>query len=204
NRFLGPPPTTRIGEYFGIGIFGGTAYVAWNGNSSSGEQVFLKSFGIRGALTVTGTPGNDTITLRSTPGNSAFAEAIVNGQRQYAGLWSALSSVTIAASAGNDTDNIENAVAGTPVTVNMSTAAGTVNISPVAQNLSNIQAPVQVNGATTGIDNLNVFDRSSAAGRSYTLNNLSINRAGAATISYNTLINFVTVTGGSGANTYTS
>ena len=37
NRFAGPPPTTRIGEYFGIDLFGGTAYVAWNGPRPSGR-----------------------------------------------------------------------------------------------------------------------------------------------------------------------
>src|SRR5439155_23392711 len=30
NRFAGPPPTTRIGEYFGSDLFGGTAHIAWN------------------------------------------------------------------------------------------------------------------------------------------------------------------------------
>ena len=40
NRFAGPPPTTRIGEYFGIDVFGGTAYVAWNGpRPNGGAQV---------------------------------------------------------------------------------------------------------------------------------------------------------------------
>jgi hypothetical protein len=61
----GPPPTTRIGEYFGLAAWGGTAHVAWNGNTfagfdhPTGQQVWMKSFAIRGSLTVTGTPGDD-------------------------------------------------------------------------------------------------------------------------------------------------
>src|SRR5262249_54397066 len=96
NRFAGPPATTRIGEYFGVALFGGTAYVAWNGNTRdafgnpTGQQVFFDSFAIRGSLTVTGTDGNDTITLRSLAGGADYAEVLVNGRREYAGLWSAL------------------------------------------------------------------------------------------------------------------
>jgi hypothetical protein len=95
-RFSGPPPTTRIGEYFGIAAWGGTVYVAWNGNTFSGlnnpvgEQVWTKAFPIQGSLAVTGTSGDDTVTLRNLAGNPDFVEVLVNGQRQYAGLWSGL------------------------------------------------------------------------------------------------------------------
>src|SRR5262249_16379149 len=107
NFVAGPPPTTRIGEYFGIAIWGGTAYVAWNGNLFEGftnpvnQQVWMKAFAIRGSLTVTGTPGSDDIIIRNMADNPGFVEVIVNGQRQYAGLWSALTGITVSASPGD-------------------------------------------------------------------------------------------------------
>jgi hypothetical protein len=89
NYREGPPPTTRIGEYFGLGIWGGTAYVAWNGNTfagfdnPTGQQVWTKAFAIRGSLTITTPPGDDYITIRTMPDNPAFVEVIVNGQRRF-------------------------------------------------------------------------------------------------------------------------
>ncbi len=37
NYGSGLPPTTRIGEYFGLALWGGTAYVAWNANTFAGS-----------------------------------------------------------------------------------------------------------------------------------------------------------------------
>ena len=120
NYFNGPPPTTRIGEYFGSALFGDTAYVAWNGNSTStGEQLWFKAIAIPGALTITGTSGDDSITIRSLPGNADFAEILVNRQQQYTGLWSGLTAITVTATSGNDTINTEGTPASVPVTVNL-------------------------------------------------------------------------------------
>jgi hypothetical protein len=205
-RFPGPAPTTRIGEYFGVAIFGGTAYAAWNGNTFSsfnnptGQQTWFKSFGIRGALTVTGTPGSDLITLRTTPGNSAFYEAIVNGQRQYAGLVSALSGVTVAATTGDDTVNVENTVAGTPVSISQGSGTDTVNISPTAHLLSNIQASVNVNGGS-GFDGLTINDSADGADALYTLGSSSVGNSFSSPITFS-LQNSVVVTGGNQRNEY--
>jgi hypothetical protein len=125
DRFLGPPATTRIGEYFGIALFGGTAYLAWNGNSFRGstpaapQQVWFSSFAISGALTVLATSGDHTFTVRSIADNPDFVEVLVDGRPEYVGLWSALTGITIAATAGNDTVNIEDTAAGVPVMVNL-------------------------------------------------------------------------------------
>ena len=46
-------PTTRIGEYFGLANFGGTAYVGFNGNSATAgtsEQILFDAFPIAGTL----------------------------------------------------------------------------------------------------------------------------------------------------------
>jgi hypothetical protein len=117
NRFGGPPPTTRIGEYFGIALFGGTAYLAWNSNIFTGgvataQQVSFGSFAVNGSVTVSGddggVPTDDNITLRSIAGNPTFIEVLVNGQRQYAGLTAALAGgISVNGLAGNDTLTVD-------------------------------------------------------------------------------------------------
>jgi hypothetical protein len=209
NRFSGPPPTTRIGEYYGIAIWGGTAYVAWNGNSFNGfnnpvgEQVWTKAFAIRGALTVTGTSGNDTITIRNMPTGSQgsdFVEVLVNGQRQYAGLWSALTGITVAGTSGNDTINIEDSAFGVPITVNEGGGTDTVNVSPTAQFLDHIQGNLTI-GFGAGVDTLNLFDRNDGFNDTYTMNPNNVTRTASALISYAGQ-NFVNINGGTGNVTY--
>src|SRR5262249_15168525 len=77
-----PPPTMWIGEYFGVAVFGGMAYVAWSGNTFSGirpigDQVWFTSFALSGALTIAGTPGDDSMTVRSMAANPDFVEVLV-------------------------------------------------------------------------------------------------------------------------------
>ncbi len=114
-RFPGPPPTTRIGEYFGIDVFGGTAHLAWNGNIFTGatptnQQVVYSNFAVSGALTISGDDAgvtDDSITLRRLAGNNAFIEVLVNGARQYAGLQEAITAITVNGLGGNDTLTID-------------------------------------------------------------------------------------------------
>jgi hypothetical protein len=190
NYFDGPPPTTRIGEYFGSGLFGDTAYVAWNGNTSTGEQVWFKAIAIQGSLTVSGTGGDDKITIHTMTDNRDFAEILVNGQRQYAGLWSGLTGITVAATGGNDTVNIEDTPAGVPVTVNLGDGADTVNLSPAAKDLSTLASTVTVNGGS-GSDTLNLFDNGMSSNQNYTLTNSTVARPGMATVTYQSLSNVV-------------
>jgi hypothetical protein len=206
QRFPGPPPTTRIGEYFGIGLWGGTAYVAWNGNTfasfgnPNGEQVWTKAFSIRGALTVTGTSGNDTITVRNMAGNSAFVEVLVNGQRQYAGLWSSLTGISIAPTAGNDTINLEDVAAGVPVSVTLGSGSDTVNLGPVAASLSNILSNVTVTGGS-GSTSLVALDQSSFTSQTFTLAAGSLARAGGPTVTYSGVTDLF-LYAGAGGNTF--
>ena len=112
NRFGGPPPTTRIGEYFGIDLYGGTAYVAWNGNSFTGgvptnQQVLFDSFSIAGSVSITGDENgfaeDDVFTVRRIAGNTNSVEIFLNGQREYAGLLSGWQQLNIFGLGGNDT-----------------------------------------------------------------------------------------------------
>jgi hypothetical protein len=185
----GPPPTTRIGEYFGICVWGGTAYVAWNGNTFAGfnnpanQQVWTTAFAIRGSLTVTGTPGNDFITVRSMADNPDFVEVIVNGQRQYVGLWSALTGITVNATSGDDYVQIDDIVADRPVTVNLGNGADGVDLGRAATDLDNIQGPVVVHGGS-GTDTLFLRDANHAGNVSYTFAGSVFSRTGSSIVSY--------------------
>ena len=95
-QFGSPPgPTTRIGEYFGLDLFGGTAYVAFHGNDpaappTAAQRVVFDAFPIAGSLVVDGddrgSPYNDVFVLQAIAGNPDMIEILVNGIRQYAGL----------------------------------------------------------------------------------------------------------------------
>jgi hypothetical protein len=185
----GPPPTTRIGEYFGIGISGGTAYVAWNGNLFQGfnnpvdQQVWMKAFAIRGSLTVTGTPGNDDIIIRTVADNPDFVEVLVNGQREYAGLWAALTDLTVNATTGNDYVEIDDTVGSTPLTVNLGSGTDTVDVAQASIDLDKIQGPLVVHGGS-GTDTLLLRDANHLSNVNYTFAGSTFSRTGSAVIGY--------------------
>jgi hypothetical protein len=122
---VGANETCRIGEYFGIDHFGGTAYVAWESNTRNaggavtGDQTHFSAFAIAGSLTVSGddsgAPTNDTFTLRQVAGNPGFIEVLVNGQRQYAGLLDGVANGITINGLGGDDDLIVDYVNGDPV-----------------------------------------------------------------------------------------
>jgi hypothetical protein len=115
NRFVGPPVTTRIGEYFGIDLFANTVHLAWNGPSplgpatQTGQQVVYDKFAIPGTVTINGDQSgsaiNDSFVLDRIPGSSEI-EVTVNGVREYAGLPEGLSLV-INGLGGNDTLTVD-------------------------------------------------------------------------------------------------
>ena len=119
NRFAGPPVTTRIGEYFGLANFGGTAYVAWRDSSRDAmnnpvgpSRVLFDAFAINGSLTVTGDDGggpvNDNIVLRQIANDPGYIEVLVNGQRQYAGLLDGIAGgIKVNGLSGNDTVTVD-------------------------------------------------------------------------------------------------
>ena len=114
--------TYSLGNYFDIEVFGGTVYVAWNGNERviglpSAHQVYFDLFPVFGTLNVTGLDTDDTFEVRSMPDNPDFLEVWVNGQREYAGLRESLvGGIQFDGLAGNDTLVVDFEVgAGTPV-----------------------------------------------------------------------------------------
>jgi hypothetical protein len=121
NRFTGPPPTTRIGEYFGIDLFANTVHLVWNGPTPLGpatqtnQQVVYDKFAIPGTVTVSGDDTgttDDAFVLSRISGTSAV-QVTVNGVRQYAGLLEGLALV-INGLGGNDTLTVD-ATNGNPI-----------------------------------------------------------------------------------------
>ncbi len=106
-----PGPTTRIGEYFGIDLFGGTAHLVINGNvAGDNMQLVYDNFAIGGQLIVDGDdngPTNDDIVVRRMAADNDFLEVLVNGQRQYAGLLEGLTQLVVNGLDGNDTLTVD-------------------------------------------------------------------------------------------------
>jgi hypothetical protein len=152
-------------------------------------------------LTITGTSGDDTITVHNLAGDPTSVEVIVNGASVFTGAWSDLGGIVIAATSGNDTINIENDAAGTPITVNLGNGADVVNLSPLAHNLGNLMASVAVNGGG-GADTLNVNDQGTATAQSWTVAANSLTRSSAGPVSFGGISTLI-VNGGDGNNTYT-
>jgi hypothetical protein len=181
NRFAGPPPTTRIGEYFGSDLFGGTAHLAWNGNSFSGatpvgHQVWYNDFAISGTLGITGDDtgvSNDTITLQTLAGNASYFEVLVNGVRQYAGLKTAITGITINGLGGNDTINLTDTPAGIPVTVNGGVGNDIINIGN--GNLDALATSITVDGGTD-TDTVNINDSTATFNDTYTVTSSTLSR----------------------------
>jgi hypothetical protein len=151
-------PTTRIGEYFGMDLFGGTGYVVWNGNTpgdeTTSQQLFFDAFAIAGSLTLTGDDAgvtDDSIELRNIAGNTDFIEVNLNSERQYAGLQEGLSGgITVEGRDGNDTLTIDFSN-GDPIPTGRLTYDGGDGIDAVSY--ANSPSGVTVNlAAETAID----------------------------------------------------
>jgi hypothetical protein len=160
----------------------------------------MKAFAIRGSLTVTATAGNDYITIRSRAENPDFIEVMVNGQRQYAGLWSALTGITINATAAGESVLIDNTVAGTPVILNLGNGNDIVLIGGTAEDQDAIQGRVTIHGGP-GSDTLIIPDEYNAASTTYAIAASSVSRIGSAGISYDH-ISALNLFGGFGNDTY--
>jgi hypothetical protein len=196
----------RAGDLSGInvdpsdGTFWGANEFA-NTENTANWGTAVANFTLGTTLTINGTPGDDTITVHNLTGDPTSVEVIVNGASVFTGPWASLAGITIAASTGNDTVNVENDAAGVPIVVNLGNGTDVVNLSPVADNLGNLMAAVTVNGGG-GADTLNVNDQATATAQSWTVASNSLTRSGAGSVSYGGISNLV-VNGGGGNNTYT-
>jgi len=86
----GPPPTTGIGNSFGIAITGSTVFVAhdantFSGMTATGQQVGIDSFSLPGTLVITANAGNDVITIRQSSSNSGTDVVLLNNVVVFTG-----------------------------------------------------------------------------------------------------------------------
>jgi hypothetical protein len=189
-------------EYTGLAAVDGTAHMFWADNRGftttfHSWSAYASTWNAANNLAITGTGGPDTIVLRSSAANPDFAEVVVNGQLEWAGLWASVGTVTIDGLGGGDTINIEDTLSGTPVTVN-ARDGDTINVAPTAQSLDHIQGDITVAGQG-GTYALNLFDQNDPAGDTYTLAGTTVTRTGAALITYDTAGGLV-LNGGNGAS----
>jgi hypothetical protein len=108
----GPPPTTGIGNSFGIALAGSTVFVAHNANTFSGptatgQQVGVDSFALPGTLVITPSTGNITITIRRTSSTSDIDVVLLNNVPVFTGSLASLSG-GIVINHGQDVDNEPN------------------------------------------------------------------------------------------------
>ncbi len=108
----GPPPTTGIGNSFGIAIAGSRIFVAhqsntFSGMTATGQQVGVDSFALPGTLVISPTSGNITITIRRTSITSDFDVVLLNNVPIFTGSVESLAG-GIVIQHGLDVDNEPN------------------------------------------------------------------------------------------------
>ncbi len=211
-------------EYIGLAVRDGTAQAFWadNRGATQGEFVgdtdaYSASVASRSSYNVLTIKGdgnlNDIIILRNHPLNWNYAEVIVNGKIQWAGLWASIGRVDINGMNGNDTIDIENTVRGVPVTVDGSFGNDIVYISRDAKLLRNIAGDVTIYGDNTDDDQLIINDQSDTVSNptiAVTGNTVQESRqAGNQSFTTGRIIlagagfrRGVTINGGSGGNTF--
>ncbi len=147
----------------------------------------------------------DTVEVNATAGDNAIA--VTSTQVTLGGetvSYDGVESLTVNAAAGSDTVNVRSTFSLTPVTVNGGDDDDTINVGNLFNSLDDIESPLTVNGnapaSPTPGDALNINDDGSANGRTYLITATTVNRDGAAAITYAT-IESLTVNGASGNNT---
>jgi hypothetical protein len=141
-------------------------------------------------------PGNDAITIDTS--STGGVVVTLNGETATfdSGV---INSITVRPGAGNNTINIEHTLDVAQVTIKDSGGSDTVNISPGAELLDNIQGDVTING--DGRETLTVNDQNDQASNTFTITSSTVKRDGSALITYSGL-QTVTVNGGGGTVIY--
>jgi autotransporter-associated beta strand protein len=158
---------------------------------------------VGGTLQIHGDGEGDVITVALDPMNPSLLdvwEGVANNPfDRLVGSFDVtrVTSVSVTVQDTDNTINIEDSVAGVPVTVNLGTGNNTVNISPFAQTLNTIQADVTLNPGGGSVT-LNVDDQQARVLLAqYTLTSSSVGR-GTGTIFYSG-VDTLTLNGGASA-----
>jgi hypothetical protein len=168
---------------------------------SGGALVYVPSTSANNTLTISDNPATHRYTFVDTAEVITLVGSFTNpsGNLTHTVSFGDGNIISIAVNMGNQSFNvnIEQTLAGAPVTVNMGAGTDTVNVSPVAHNLDNIRGPITLH-AGVGIDSLNVYDNSNPHDQAYTLDAGAVSRSFAGTITYGSGINFVTINASNG------
>jgi hypothetical protein len=166
--------------------------------------------GVAGALTVNGVGGSDNLFLEDAADNAAATYAVTSTTIQGGGsaliTYASMPTVTIDGGTGNNTFNVESTAAGTSTTIDNGLGGShgsvyTVNVSPAAKLLDNIQGALALN-FPVGTVALNLNDLNYNTADTYTLTASTVTRGGTfagVTYSGNT---HLTLNGGNKNNTY--
>jgi hypothetical protein len=172
---------------------------------SGGALVYAPSTSLANTLSISHDPIMPRYTFVDTAENITLLGSFISpsggGTHTVSFGDSNITSIAINTSNQNFTVNIEQTLASAPLTVNLGSGTDTVNVSPGAHNLINIQGAVTIHYGT-GTDRVNVNDQAYSATQTYIMTASSVSRPGAALITYGPGINFVNINAGSGNNTY--
>ena len=162
-------------------------------------------------LTVNGDAGNDTLNVSDASDASANVGTLTATTLTGLGMTDGITYVTVEtfnltlgnASAGtSNTFNIQSTASGVSTTVNGGSGDETFNVG-ASGSLDQILGVLFLNGNDpTASDVLNINDQGDAAGNSYTITATTIDRAGAAQITYGT-IEQLNVNSGTGGDIFT-
>jgi hypothetical protein len=139
-----------------------------------------------GALTVRGLNGVSSDNI-SIDGSSGQLLVQVNGTSERFNL-ADVHSITVNAGDGNDTVNLDNIPASTPVSVFGHGGGDTLNVAPTSRNLDTIRSPITYDGgADTVVDALTVFDGNNPEHDTFTVTSSAITRPFFGGVSYSNL-----------------
>ena len=153
---------------------------------------------------VLGSSGNDSVTIDTGSAYLLFVGTFPTVTATLDGVTStyfqfAVAGIDVLTEGGSNTVNIEHTVVSAPVSVNLVGGTGTVNVSPTAENLGNIQGDVNVSSGSSGASVLNIFDVNNPKAVTYSVTSSTVTRTGAAPITYSSP-NHVNLYDGSGNN----
>jgi cytoskeletal protein CcmA (bactofilin family) len=128
------------------------------GTDASGNPTFTGTYTLTiNGDQIAGNP-NDVIAINTT--SSGGVRATLNGEVVQFDK-GVITSIVVKGGAGNDTINVEKTLNGVPLTIDLGGGHDTVNLSPVARTLDNVQGTIKIVGGT-GTAALNVDDQATA------------------------------------------
>jgi hypothetical protein len=176
-------------------------------NVGSADDATSALDNLRGALTINGQAGDDTITLNDQGAldNKGGANSRIYTLTRTTFSWSTFSSLTygtiehlgLNGAGGGNLISVQGTGNGVITSVNAGLGSDTISVGDTTNSLGNIGGPLFVSGQA-GTDTLNIDDEASGPGlQHYTVFEDNVARQGGPTINYDTIKNLA-LTGGGG------